>query len=91
MKELDKDVKDLYKKFIDYFGSDEVVTTNKYADDLIGMFNDFAEGEEREDFKDKIQNRKFINSLQYLNLTILMTTSLKIRSAVFHRIKKHTM
>ena len=55
MKELDKDVKDLYKKFIDYFGTDEVVTTNKYADDVIGLFNDFAEGEGKEDFQDKIQ------------------------------------
>ena len=55
MKELDKDVKDLYKKFVDYFGADEVVTTNKYADDVIGLFNDFAEGEEKEDFQDKIQ------------------------------------
>ena len=55
MKELDKDVKDLYKKFIDYFGTDEVVTTNKYADDVIGLFNDFAEGEGKEEFQDKIQ------------------------------------
>lgn len=55
MKELDKDVKDLYTKFLEYFGSDEVVTTNKYADDVIGMFNDFAEGEGKEDYQDKIQ------------------------------------
>ena len=54
-KEIEKEVKDIYDKFIEFFGKDEVVTTNKYADDLIGAFNDFAEGGEKVDFKEKIQ------------------------------------
>ena len=54
-KEIEKEVKEIYKKFIEFFGTDEIVTTNKFADDLIGAFNDFAEGGEKVDFADKIQ------------------------------------
>ena len=54
-KEIEKEVKDIYDKFIDFFGTDEIVTTNRHADDLIGAFNDFAEGGEKVDVTDKIQ------------------------------------
>lgn len=54
-KEIEKEVKEIYKKFIEFFGTDEIITTNKFADDLIGAFNDFAEGGEKVDFSDKIQ------------------------------------
>lgn len=54
-KEIEKNVKEIYDKFIQFFGKDEVVTTNKFADDLIGAFNDFAEGGEKIDIQDKIQ------------------------------------
>lgn len=54
-KEIEKEIKATNKKFIDFFGSDEVITTNKFADDVIGLFNDFAEGGEKTDFSDKIQ------------------------------------
>lgn len=55
-KEIEKEVKDIYDKFIEFFGKDEIITTNKFADDLIGAFNDFAEGGEKVDFQDKIQH-----------------------------------
>lgn len=54
-KEIEKNVKEIYDKFIKFFGKDEVVTTNKFADDLIGAFNDFAEGGEKIGIQDKIQ------------------------------------
>lgn len=54
-KEIEKNIKEIYDKFIKFFGKDEVVTTNKFADDLIGAFNDFAEGGEKIDIQDKIQ------------------------------------
>lgn len=54
-KEIEKNVKEIYDKFIKFFGKDEVVTTNKFADDLIGAFNDFAEGGEKIDIQDRIQ------------------------------------
>jgi len=50
LKEIEKDIKKIHKKFVDYFGSEEVVTTNKYADELIGIFNDYAEGGEKADY-----------------------------------------
>lgn len=69
-KEIEKEVKDIYAKFIEFFGKDEIVTTNKFADDLIGAFNDFAEGGEKVDFQDKIQapeNYKFFDVTEFNN------------------------
>lgn len=43
-KDIEKQVKKLHKKFLDCFETDEIVTTNKFADDIIGLFNDYAEG-----------------------------------------------
>lgn len=54
-KEIEKEITETYQKFLDYFGTDEVITTNKFADDVIGSFNDFAEGGEKTDYSDKIQ------------------------------------
>lgn len=54
-KEIEKEIKNIYDKFMDFFGCDEVVTTNKFADDVIGAFNDFAEGGEKVDCSEKIQ------------------------------------
>lgn len=45
-------ISDMYKKFIKTFNKDIILTTNKYADDIIGAFN---EGEEI-DLSDKISN-----------------------------------
>lgn len=69
-KEIEKEIKSIYKKFIDFFGTDEVVTTNRFADDLIGAFNDFAEGGEKVDILDKIQTLdeyKFFNVNEFNN------------------------
>lgn len=54
-KELEKNVKSVYKKFIEYFGRDEVITTNKFADEVIGLFNDYAENGVESDYNDKIK------------------------------------
>lgn len=53
-KEIEQDVEDIYKKFVEFFGTTEVVTINKHADDLIGMFNDYAEDGKKSEFKDLI-------------------------------------
>ena len=69
-KEIEKDIKEIYDKFIEFFGTDEVVTTNKFADDLIGSFNDFAEGGEKVEFSDKIQtpdSYRFFNVSEFNN------------------------
>ncbi len=68
--EIRIEVEDLYKKFTDFFGKDEIITTNKYADDIITMFNDYAETGEKAEFEDKIQKPetyKFINVSEFNN------------------------
>lgn len=60
-KEIEEEVSNIYNKFIEFFGTDEVVTTNKFADDLIGLFNDYSETGEKTDFKDKIQLPEMYN------------------------------
>ena len=57
-KEIEKQVKKFHKKFLECFETDEIVTTNKLADDVIGLFNDFAENNQKiaqEDLESKIQ------------------------------------
>ena len=69
-KEIEKEIKNIYKKFVEFFGTDEVVTTNKFADDVIGAFNDYAEGGEKVDVTDKIQkldSYKFFNVSEFNN------------------------
>ena len=41
--EIKKTVSEMYKKFIDTFKCDTILTTNKYADEIIGAFNDGEE------------------------------------------------
>lgn len=54
-KEIEDDVAEIYKKFVEFFGTTEIITTNKYADDLIGIFNDYAEEGKTADYKDLIK------------------------------------
>lgn len=58
-KEIEKQIKKLHKKFTDCFGSEEIVTTNRLADDIIGMFNDYAESDtapSKEEIEEKIKD-----------------------------------
>ncbi len=55
LKELEENVEEVYQKFVEYFGTDEIITTNKYADDIISLFNEYAELGERKPFDDKIE------------------------------------
>lgn len=68
--EIKLDVEKLYNKFVEFFNSDEVITTNKFADDIIGLFNDYTENGEKVDFQDKIQTPecfKFFNVSEFNN------------------------
>lgn len=70
LKEIEKDIKKVHKKFVDYFGTDEVVTTNKFADDLIGVFNDYAEGGEKSEYEQFVklpEEYKFFNVSEFNN------------------------
>ena len=72
-KEIEKQVKKLYKKFLECFEVDEIITTNKLADDVIGLFNDFAESSKKidsEELQSKIQlldEHKFFEVSEFNN------------------------
>lgn len=51
-KEIEKQVKKLHKKFLSCFDTDEIITTNKLADDVIGLFNDYAESNKKPEKKE---------------------------------------
>lgn len=69
-KEIEDDVAEIYQKFVDFFDTTEIITTNKHADDLIGMFNDYAEDGTKADYKDLIvepEEYKFFNVSEFNN------------------------
>ncbi len=43
LEEIREQINNLNKKFLECFNSREVITTNRYADDLINAFNDYCE------------------------------------------------
>ncbi len=51
-KEIQKAISEMHEKFIKTFGKDIIYTTNKYADDIIGAFNE----SEEIDLTDKLSN-----------------------------------
>lgn len=53
--ELEADIENFYNKFVEFFGKDEVITTSKFADDVIGAFNEYAELGEKLEIGDKLQ------------------------------------
>lgn len=68
-KEIEKQVKKLYKAFVECFNTDEIITENKFADDLIGIFNDFTEKgaiPEGEELSEKI---KLPEELRYFEVS----------------------
>ncbi len=69
-KEIEEDVEEIYKKFTEFFGTTEVVTTNKNADELIGIFNDYAEEGNKADYEHLItepEEYKFFSVSEFNN------------------------
>ena len=70
-KEIENDIEDIYKKFTEFFdGKTEVITTNKKADELIGLFNDYAEEGVKSDYKEYITEPveyKYFNVQEFNN------------------------
>ncbi|MCM1340016.1 MAG: SEC-C metal-binding domain-containing protein [Muribaculaceae bacterium] len=68
--EVEADVADIYKKFVEFFGTTEIITTNKFADNLIGLFNDYAEEGTKADYSELIaepDEYKFFNVSEFNN------------------------
>lgn len=69
-KEIEDDVAEINQKFLEFFGTNEIITTNKNADALIGLFNDYAEEGKKEDYKDLIvepEEYKYFNVSEFNN------------------------
>jgi hypothetical protein len=69
-KEIEEDVAEIYKKFIEFFGSTEIITTNKHADELIGAFNDYTEEGKKSDISGLIvepEEYKYFNVSEFNN------------------------
>lgn len=70
-KEIEKDVEDIYNKFVEFFdGKTEIITTNKNADELISVFNDFAEEGKKAEYQQLItspKEYKFFNVQEFNN------------------------
>lgn len=68
--EIEEDIRTVYDKFIEFFGQDEIITTNKHADELIGIFNDYAEDGVKADYKKLVEEPetyKFFNVSEFNN------------------------
>ena len=46
--EIKSNIADMYKKFVKKFGTEKIITSNKFADDIIGSFCDDEAGDLRE-------------------------------------------
>lgn len=58
LKEIETQVETFNKNFMECFETDEIITTNKLADDVIGIFNDYNETKtkpSKKELKEKIQ------------------------------------
>ncbi len=66
-KEIKANIADMYKKFIKKFDTDEIITSNKYADDIIGSFCD----EEVGDLREKVVP---VTEYKYFNVPELQNT-----------------
>ena len=66
-KEIKSNIADMYKKFIKKFDTDEIITSNKHADDIIGSFCDDEVG----DLREKITP---VNEYRYFTVPELQNT-----------------
>ena len=64
-KQLEADIECFYSKFMELFGSDEILTVNNCADELIGAFNEFAELGKKSEISEMI---KFPQKYKYFNV-----------------------
>ncbi len=64
--ELEADIEMLYHKFVEFFGTDEVITTSRWADDVIGAYNEFAEFGTKIEIDDKLET---LDVYKYFNVS----------------------
>jgi len=68
--EIKAEVESMYSKFIECFGTDEILTTNRYADEIIGLFNDYEIGTEKPEISEMtkpLENFKYFEVKEFNN------------------------
>ena len=66
--QIEENIKFMYEKFKEAFGTEELVTTSKFADEIIGQFNDYVENGTSVDIQDKLE---IPDSLEYFEISDL--------------------
>lgn len=66
--QIEKQIANLYEKFIDCFGKDEIITTNKFADNLMGLFNDFSENNQKPNEEEIKANIQELENYKYFEI-----------------------
>ena len=67
-KQIEDNIKYMYEQFVEAFSSDELITTSKHADEIIGQFNDYVENKTPVDIKDKLE---IPETLEYFEISDL--------------------
>ncbi len=68
LKEIQSQIKSFDKKFQQCFGKDEIITTNKYADNIINIFNNFCESPDEFKSEEIAENIKEIENYRFFRV-----------------------
>lgn len=68
LKEIESQIKTFNTKFLECFGTDEIITTNQHADNIINIFNNYCENPEEFNDSDIKENIKEIESYKYFKV-----------------------
>ncbi len=68
LKEIQAQIKSFNKKFLGCFGKDEIITTNKHADNIINIFNNYCEAPEEFKQEEIDENIKEIESYRFFKV-----------------------
>ena len=66
--QIEDNIKFMYEKFHEAFGTDELITTNKFADEIIGQLNDYVENGTPVNISDKLTTPE---NLEYFEINDL--------------------
>lgn len=68
--EIKSNISTMYNKFLEVFKTDEIITMNKFADEIIGEFNEYVENSSPLNTEDKIEEPKelkYFESVEFDN------------------------
>ena len=68
LKEIQSQIKSFNKKFLECFSKDEIITTNKHADNIITIFNNFCESPSEFKQEEIAENIKEIETYKFFKV-----------------------